>query len=448
MRTFTKPISAMALASLVVLGVGLPDAQAQLVNPIFQVPFGVNPYYRVRPGLTVSQAAFNISTLGQAYANVPPYALGYNPYPRPIISPYVPYPYPGPLYTNSYSPYSSYNPYLSPSGGYTNPYTPAGTGYSGASLANPYLPSGSAYDLSSAYNPYSSYGDPFGGFLRGTADVIRAQSSLMLDQERARMLRESALQARLDTRKKALETELWIKANTPTFTDEQAKIAKTILKRIQTNASPAEIMSGKALNVLLDDLSKHLGQRAAAGAMIVDDEVARHLNITRSGLGDLGLLRNDGRFTWPKALRELANPAEQKEIEVQAQAVVSQAANGKADENLLSELKTNVDKLRTQLSAKMNEFGTPRYMESKRFLHYFEEALLALEKGDAVDYFNFQKYAPGKSAQDIAKYMVDRGLRFAPAVGSDDEAAYIAMHSFLAAYDVAINTQDVAANKD
>jgi hypothetical protein len=444
MRTFTKRIGAMMLAGLAVLGTAVPEVQAQLVNPIFQVPFGVNPYYRVRPGLTVSQAAYNISSLGNALSNVPPYALGYNPYPRPIISPY------GPLnpYVNPYSPYSPYTPYLGAAGGYANPYTPTGAGYGGTSLANPYLPTGSAYDTSAAYNPYTPYSDPYSGFLRGTADVMRAQSSVMLDEERARLLREQVLQSKLDTRKKTLETELWIKANTPTYTDEQAKIAKTILKRIQTNASPAEIMSGKALNVLLDDLSKHLGQRAAVGAMVLDDEVARHLNITRSGLGDLGLLRNEGRFTWPKALRDIANAPEQKEIEVQAQAVVSQAANGKVDENLLSELKTNVNKLRTQLGAKFNDVPTTQYIEGKRFLHYFEDALLALEKGDAAEYFNFQKYAPGKSVQDIAKYMIDRGLRFAPAVGSNDEAAYLAMHSFLAAYDVAVNTQDVAANKE
>jgi len=181
----------------------------------------------------------------------------------------------------------------------------------------------------------------------------------------------------------------------------------------------------------------------------VDEEVLRHLNITRSGLGNLGLLRNEGRFSWPKALRELADPAAQKEMEVQAQALVSQAGNGKVDDNLLSELKTNVGKLRTQMGNKVSEVPTTQYMESKRFLNNFEEALLALEKGDAVDYFNFQKYVSGgKSVQDVAKYMIDRGLRFAPAVAGGDEAAYQAMLSALAAYDVAINTQDVATTKE
>src|SRR5262249_17963852 len=63
------------------------------------------------------------------------------------------------------------------------------------------------------YNVASS-GDSKGGYLRGTADVTRAQGTLMLEQGQARLLREQAIQARLETKKKALETELWIKANT------------------------------------------------------------------------------------------------------------------------------------------------------------------------------------------------------------------------------------------
>jgi len=443
MWTFSKRLGTAVLATLAVLGVASPQADAQVVNPIYQVPFGVNPYARVGPNVTAIQAAYMTALRGQALQNVPPWALGYNPYPRPIF-------YGGgvpPLYGNAFAnPYANqYNPYTAGAyGGYANPYTPPAGGYGGyGGSSNPYTPGG-AYDGSTS-NPYTSYGEsPYGGFFRGTADVMRAQGTLMLEQEQARMLREQALQMRLETRKKTLETELWIKANTPTYSDEVAKIAKTTLKRIQTNASPAEILSGKALNVLLDDLRKHVGQKAAVGTAPVDEEVLWHLNVTKSGLGNLGLLRNNGQFSWPKALRDLADPAE-KEMEVQAQALVSQARNGKVDDNVLSELKANVAKLRAQMSTKGDQIPTAQYMEGKRFLNSFEEALLALERGDAADYFAFQKFAGGgKPVQDVARYLVERGLRFAPAVAGD-EAAYQAMHSILAAYDLAVNTQDVAA---
>jgi hypothetical protein len=441
MRTFTKWSATAALALMILAG-AVPGAHAQIANPIFQVPFGVNPYQRIRPNLTALQANYLIASRGQALSFVPPYALGYNPYPSPIVvNPYVP----PPLYYGGGGGYTNpYNPYLSPYAGYTNPYTPAGAGAGyGSSATNPYMP-GNGYD---PYNPYYPYVDPYGGFLRGTADVMRAQSQLMMDQERARLLREQVLQTKMDTRKKALETDLWIKANTPTFTDEQAKIAKTILKRIQTSATPAEIESGKALNVLLDDLRKHMDKKVSVAAMPVDEDVLQHLNVTKSGVGNLGLLRNEGQLTWPKVLRDLATPAELKEIEAQAVRVVPRAAEGKIDENVLSELKTNVGKLRAQLGNKFNELPTSQYMEGKRFLNSFEDALLALQQGDAPDYFNFRNYVRShKNLQDVVNFMVDRGLRFAPAVAGD-EGAYVAMHTALAAYDVAVNTQDVASNK-
>ncbi|HZT81937.1 MAG TPA: hypothetical protein VFA26_17050 [Gemmataceae bacterium] len=69
----------------------------------------VNPAFRVGPNFTpINQAAYNISTMGRAYYNVPPWLYGYNPYPSPIITTpyYPPYPY-----------YPVYNPYLLYGGG-------------------------------------------------------------------------------------------------------------------------------------------------------------------------------------------------------------------------------------------------------------------------------------------------------------------------------------------
>jgi len=83
----------------------------------------INPNYLIAPGLTVRQYAYNISVLGQAYARVPPYALGYNPYLR-VYNPYQ-YSYNPYLYT--YNPYAAYSPYGLY--GLYGPYGPYGIGY-------------------------------------------------------------------------------------------------------------------------------------------------------------------------------------------------------------------------------------------------------------------------------------------------------------------------------
>jgi hypothetical protein len=40
----------------------------------------VNPNYRITPDLSLIQYAYNLRVLSRAYSQIPPYALGYNPY--------------------------------------------------------------------------------------------------------------------------------------------------------------------------------------------------------------------------------------------------------------------------------------------------------------------------------------------------------------------------------
>jgi hypothetical protein len=61
-----------------------------MINPRQLTPLPVdqhiNPNWMVAPGLSLSQAAFNIQTVGRALQNVPPYALGFNPYGSAMIA--------------------------------------------------------------------------------------------------------------------------------------------------------------------------------------------------------------------------------------------------------------------------------------------------------------------------------------------------------------------------
>jgi hypothetical protein len=79
-----------------------PMMAAPRINP------NINPNFQITPGLSVSQAAFNIRVLGRALRSVPPYALGYNPYASPMMSSYGQgmYPMYAPHYPRMYS--SSY----------------------------------------------------------------------------------------------------------------------------------------------------------------------------------------------------------------------------------------------------------------------------------------------------------------------------------------------------
>src|SRR2546426_11591254 len=58
-----------------------PQRGISPVVPGSIVPFPINPNFRITPYMTLNQYAYNTAVLGQALQNVPPYALGYNPYP-------------------------------------------------------------------------------------------------------------------------------------------------------------------------------------------------------------------------------------------------------------------------------------------------------------------------------------------------------------------------------
>ena len=70
----------------------------------------LNPYNYYDPYGYSRQAAFNLALYGRAMRQVPPYALGYNPYPQVInYGPVYRYGYYGPGYLTPYGPL--YTPY-------------------------------------------------------------------------------------------------------------------------------------------------------------------------------------------------------------------------------------------------------------------------------------------------------------------------------------------------
>ena len=98
MFRFTKQV----VCSLAVLAFAAPAVRAQPFVPIYP------------GGPTYGQYLSNLRAYGAAMRWVPPYALGYNPYPQVINY--------GPVYRGYYNPYLTgygYNPLLN---SYYNPY--------------------------------------------------------------------------------------------------------------------------------------------------------------------------------------------------------------------------------------------------------------------------------------------------------------------------------------
>lgn len=158
-----KRTAVTLLASLTVAGVFVSRSDAQVTRsgiPLFSPSVAkqsINPNFQIAPGLTLSQAAFNTAVTGNAIRRVPPYALGYNPY--PLMAGYGPG-------------YASIMPYMGGGIGYGGAYVTAGgygyggmlatagysggssgSGYSGGSMPSPYASSGANATLTAPYMP-------------------------------------------------------------------------------------------------------------------------------------------------------------------------------------------------------------------------------------------------------------------------------------------------------
>jgi hypothetical protein len=334
---------------------------------------------------------------------------------------------------------AQFNPYVMPR---FNPLTATAPAVTTTASIPSY---GSPYDPYSGYNPYTYGIGPVGGAYMGLADVYRAYGTVLMNQEQARSMREQAMQAKLETQRKRFELEMYIKANTPTYVEEQIRIARNTLKRIHGFATPAEIASAKALNVVLDDVGKFSDRKSAANQTMLSEDVLGQLNVTASHFG-VGALRNDGKIRWPGAVQELVARDQQQALEAQAQALVKGALNGKFDPNVYRDFSAGVEKIADDLSKRVNEIPGQQYLDAKRFVSDLQDAGVALEKGEARNQLQYQKFvAGGKSVQDVVDFMIRKGLRFAPAA-AQDEAAYRGFYSALVAYDVALNTQGNAAD--
>jgi len=320
----------------------------------------------------------------------------------------------------------------------SNPYAPL------TSAVDPYV--ANPYSAASAYsNPYSNPAAGPGLTLGGAADVMRAYGTVITKQEQARIIRQEYYQSRPETKKKAFDLDMYIRNNTPDFNQIQAKIAQSTLKRIQNASTPAEIVDGRSLNFLLDDVDKYHA-KTTISEIPLEESILQHLNIKAAGLGtaNLGMLRDGGKLTWPSALVQLLSADVRSKLEAKALTLAQNAGKGNtADHNVLADFQAQIQQAMEQLLKKANDFDTLPYMDGKRFLNDLDNARRAIDGGHARHQIQYQQMVAKGEIQNVnqlVSVMVKNGWRFATALQTD-EAAYRAVHSALVAYDVAVNQQ-------
>jgi hypothetical protein len=293
---------------------------------------------------------------------------------------------------------------------------------------------------------YWGYGDPYGGYLHGVADVIRSQGQFMIDRQQSLLMREQVRTAKIETRRKELEQWLWERQNMPTTEDERERSQRQQLRRSRNDPPLNEIWSAKALNDLLEDAKKIQSEGAIGVSAPLRGELLAKINVTSGKAGaNIGLLK-EGRLSWPLMLRRKPFAQQRERLNQLVTQALDQAGRGQVEAETLDEMIRGVAALQRQLVGQLKAtheegiWSPTIYIDAKNFLGQFDDALRALQQPDAANYLTGKYAARGKNVGELVKYMTENGLQFAPATPGN-ETAYTALHRALAGYDSQMGTQ-------
>jgi hypothetical protein len=289
-------------------------------------------------------------------------------------------------------------------------------------------------------NPYVNYNGPIGGYLSGAADVIGAQGQFLTSTQQAYIQREQARQARIDTRRRNFDENLYERAKAPTLEDERERARIEQLRRSRNNPPITEIWSGRALNDLLQGIQQQFARKIDGPNVPLELSVLSHINVTGSQTGgSLGLLRQDGRLDWPFTLRAPQFKADREKLDQLAYKAYKQAATNSVDFDTIQGMTTAANSMMTQLQRDVNEISANDYIQAKRFLNQLNETITILQSPNVAKYVNQTWSARGNTVGELTREMTNQGLRFAPATVGD-QAAYVALHSAMVAFFVPPDT--------
>jgi hypothetical protein len=292
--------------------------------------------------------------------------------------------------------------------------------------------------------PFPTVGDTCqydqGGMLIGAACVIDALGRYMVNAQEANLLKERVRQAQLENRRREFYWWLERRENTPTRQDELEREAREDLRYSRFAPTKAAIWSGRALNVILEDLKRAESSKLSGAQQTIEAHVLQRINLTDGrNAANFGILKNEAQLVWPAALRSEQLGADGTELRQRAQTLLTQLftdarAQRSVDSGTAKEIDTCIRRLDGLLRQRVNALGFSEYVESKTYLRQLNDSLVALQKSNAADYLSGKyslKNLKENTVAEVIKYLRDNGLEFAPACDGDFEA-YIALHRMLA----------------
>jgi hypothetical protein len=272
---------------------------------------------------------------------------------------------------------------------------------------------------------------------QGAAVLITGESRWLIASGEARYLGELWRLEQIENRRRQVDLDLYLRANTLSLEEERRFDLRQVVLRARNDPPQCEVLSGQALNALLGDLTRpemQEGGRAGPAAEL-SQELVRHLNFARGPAGGApGMLKGTGRLVWPVGLCGDEQRPERELLDSLVSRVASPGMVGGVDEALLTRMRRALDTMSRRLTGEMRQLPTNQYIEARRYLAQLRDSLRTLSRPDAADCLRVGQEFQGRDAIDLVRFMTARGLRFGPA-GPGDEPAYRVVHQALAALD-------------
>lgn len=275
----------------------------------------------------------------------------------------------------------------------------------------------------------------YGAALQGMASLQQAQGQYWKDIVQARLGREHALQANLDTARRRIEFEAWYESMLPTATTLRNREMAVDLDSARRFASDVDITSGRALNTLLRSIQG--SGRLNQGANVpLDEEVLKNVNLSGgNSTAGIGLLKDGGKLPWPSALQDAQFDESRKRLTRNLKLAIDTLKDKEpVPEAVMKDIRGDFKTLNDRLAEAANDLDPTQYIEARRFLNQLSGSINALSDPKVANYFNNAWAAKGKSVAELVAQMTREGLTFAPAAPGDD-AAYRAVYQALRAFD-------------
>jgi len=267
----------------------------------------------------------------------------------------------------------------------------------------------------------------------GIPDIIRALGEAAGEYEVAHastmLIHEDLKIKKLETRKAELQHMRYVREFNFQWAVEGAELRQEFRQEMNAlaglDANHNEILTGRALNLLLDELSRRNEQTPLSTSRELNAEHLPFLNLTgpKAGSGHFGVL-NRGKLIWPMYLRGEHLRLQREGVELLLARVMREAENGEGGDGYQA-LILAVNQLTQQVKQDPRKrltdptFSYYYWASANDYLKQLDQAILAIDRP------NFRSYLQklqAKTVVELVAEMKGRGARFGPATSGDEEA--------------------------